>query len=129
MRNRGDECSDLPVRAAPQSHGRKSVGRGLLTIPFYPRTQLIDALIAAEAIPASGIIQANTGTASKKANYLKGICSRAGFASRERYLLGTVPQTEDNGTYINLLSLLLLDRHQHGQRSQDSDRTALVAQR
>ena len=24
-----DECSDLPVRAAPQSHGRKSVVRGL----------------------------------------------------------------------------------------------------
>ncbi len=42
---------------------------------------------------------------------------------------GTVPQTEDNGTYIYLLSQLLLDRHQHGQRSQDSDRTALVAQR
>ncbi len=29
VRKRGDECSDLPVRAAPQSHGRKSVVRGL----------------------------------------------------------------------------------------------------
>ncbi len=28
-RKRGDECSDLLVRAAPQSHGRKSVVRGL----------------------------------------------------------------------------------------------------
>ena len=37
--------------------------------------------------------------------------------------------SSDNGTTIYLLSHLLLDRHQHGQRSQDSDRTALVAQR
>ena len=29
VRKRGDECSDLPVRGAPQSHGRKSVVRGL----------------------------------------------------------------------------------------------------
>ncbi len=29
VRKRGDESSDLPVRAAPQSHGRKSVVRGL----------------------------------------------------------------------------------------------------
>ncbi len=29
VRNRGEECSDLPVRAALQSHGRKSVVRGL----------------------------------------------------------------------------------------------------
>ena len=28
------ECSDLPVKAAPQSHGRKSVVRGLLKILF-----------------------------------------------------------------------------------------------
>ena len=28
-RKRGDECSDLPVGAAPQSYGRKSVVRGL----------------------------------------------------------------------------------------------------
>ncbi len=31
VRKRGDECSDLPVRAAPQSHERKSVVRGLPT--------------------------------------------------------------------------------------------------
>ena len=30
VRERGDECSELPARAAPQSHGRKSVVRGLL---------------------------------------------------------------------------------------------------
>ena len=30
VRKRGDECSDPPVRVAPQSHGRKSVVRGLL---------------------------------------------------------------------------------------------------
>ena len=30
VRKRGDESSDLPVWAAPQSHGRKSVVRGLL---------------------------------------------------------------------------------------------------
>jgi hypothetical protein len=28
----GDECSELPVRAVPQSPGRKSVVRGLLCI-------------------------------------------------------------------------------------------------
>ena len=27
VRKRGDECSDLPVRAAPQSHGRLSAAR------------------------------------------------------------------------------------------------------
>jgi len=32
------ECSDLSVRAAPQSHGRKSVVRGLLAISFQPST-------------------------------------------------------------------------------------------
>ena len=30
VRERGDECSELPARAVPQSHGRKSVVRGLL---------------------------------------------------------------------------------------------------
>ncbi len=30
VRKRGDKCPDLPVRAALQSHGRKSVVRGLL---------------------------------------------------------------------------------------------------
>jgi len=34
VRKRGDECFDLPVSAAPQSHGRKSVVRGL---PFFYR--------------------------------------------------------------------------------------------
>ena len=34
VRKRGDECSDLPVWAAPQSHGRKSVVRGLLLRPL-----------------------------------------------------------------------------------------------
>ena len=33
VRKRGDECSDLLVRAAPQSHGRKSVVRGLHVNP------------------------------------------------------------------------------------------------
>ncbi|MCH7912531.1 MAG: class II aldolase/adducin family protein, partial [Deltaproteobacteria bacterium] len=28
VRERGDECSELPAKAAPQSHGRKSVVRG-----------------------------------------------------------------------------------------------------
>ena len=32
VRKRGDECSDLPVRAVPQSHGHKSVVRGLLPL-------------------------------------------------------------------------------------------------
>ncbi len=30
VRERGDECSELPARAVPQSHGRKPVVRGLL---------------------------------------------------------------------------------------------------
>ncbi len=29
VRERGDECSELPAREVPQSHGRKSVVRGL----------------------------------------------------------------------------------------------------
>ncbi len=29
VRERGDECSELPAREAPQNHGRKSVVRGL----------------------------------------------------------------------------------------------------
>ena len=36
MRKRGDERSEPPARAAPQSHGRKSVVRGLLTTRVYP---------------------------------------------------------------------------------------------
>ncbi len=31
VRERGDECSELPAREVPQSHGRKSVVRGLPT--------------------------------------------------------------------------------------------------
>jgi len=31
-RESGDECSELPRREAPQSHGRKSVVRGLLPV-------------------------------------------------------------------------------------------------
>jgi len=30
VRERGDECSELPAREVPQSHGRKSVVRSLL---------------------------------------------------------------------------------------------------
>ncbi len=31
VRKRGDECSGVPTRVVPQSHGRKPVVRGLLT--------------------------------------------------------------------------------------------------
>jgi len=33
VRERGDECFELPAGAMPQSHGRKSVVRGLLLTP------------------------------------------------------------------------------------------------
>ncbi len=39
VRERGDECSELPAREVPQSHGRKPVVRGL------PRIMSEDVII------------------------------------------------------------------------------------
>ena len=53
-RESGDECSELPRREAPQSHGRKPVVRGLPSTPFLDGTGRNMTLAAINPLRVTG---------------------------------------------------------------------------